>query len=139
VSIVADTSVVLAWLFEEEQTPQALEVLRLIESESLLVPPLWWCELENGIVVGERRGRKTPAESAAFLKLVRALPIQTDDAPRHRISDSIIDIARRHQLTVYDAAYAELALREASRLASFDIPLRRCAASLGVIILPPDK
>jgi hypothetical protein len=57
-SMIADISVVLAWLFEEEQTVAALRVLRQIERQGLLVPPLWWSEPENGILMGERRGRK---------------------------------------------------------------------------------
>jgi predicted nucleic acid-binding protein len=136
VSVVADNSVVMSWFFEEEQTAAALTILKLFDSDTLLVPPLWWSELENGIVMGERRGRKTPAESAAFLKLVKSLPIKTDDAPRHRVNESIIEIARQHQLTAYDAAYAELSLREASPLASFDAALRRCATKLGLKLLP---
>jgi len=48
------------------------------------------------------------------------LPIETDDLPRHRASDDIIDIGRRYQLTAYDAAYAELARRESATLATFD-------------------
>jgi len=101
--IIADISVVLAWLFEEQQTSKALDVLRRIEKDGLLVPPLWWCELENGVLMGERRGRKTTAESTTFLRLVRALPIQTDDVPRYRVSDQILEIGRRYQLTAYDA------------------------------------
>lgn len=135
-SLIADISVVLAWFFEEQQTAQALEVLDRIEKTSLLVPPLWWTELENGILMGERRGRKTPTESAAFLKLVRALPIQTDDAPRHRIGDDILGIGRRFQLTAYDATYLELAVRQGVGLATFDVAIRRGAHALGVKILP---
>ena len=134
--LIADISVVLAWWFEEPQSAQALDVLPRIEKEGLLVPPLWWSELENGILMGERRGRKTPAESMAFLKLVRTLPIQTDDAPRRRVSDDILDIARRHQLTAYDATYAELAIRRGRPLATFDAALRRCGGALGVKIIP---
>jgi len=136
VSIVADASVVLSWFFEEAQTRQALEVLRRIEKEGLLVPPLWWSELENGILMGERRGRKKLSESEAFLKLVRALPIETDDSPRHRVSDDILDIGRRHQLTSYDAAYVELARRESAFLATFDDAIRRCAPALKLKIIP---
>jgi len=134
--LIADISVVLAWLFNEEHTTKALDVLHRIEKDGLLVPPLWWCELQNGILMGERRGRKTIDESTAFLKLVMALPIQTDDAPRHRISDDILDIARRHQLTAYDATYVELAVRHGVPLATFDVALRRCASSFGVKIIP---
>jgi predicted nucleic acid-binding protein len=136
VSIIADASVVLAWFFEEAQTPKALEVLQRIEEEGLLVPPLWWSELENGILMGERRGRKKLSESQAFLKLVRALPIRTDDLPRHRVSDDILDLARQHQLTAYDAAYVELARRESAFLATFDDALRRCAQNLKIKLLP---
>lgn len=135
-SIIADTSVVLAWLFEEEQTAKSLDVLRRIEKDTLLVPPLWWSELENGILMGERRGRKTPHESSAFLQLVRALPIRTDDTPRHRISDDILDFGRRFNLTSYDATYVELAIREAAPLATFDNAIRKCARDVGVKILP---
>jgi predicted nucleic acid-binding protein len=133
--LVADISVVLAWFFDETQSPRALQVLRRLEHSGLLVPPLWWCELENGILMGERRGRKAPADSAAFLKLVRALPIQTDDAPRHRVSDDILDIGRRFQLTAYDATYLELAVRENVPLATFDVALLRGAGRLGVKVL----
>jgi predicted nucleic acid-binding protein len=134
--IIADISVVLAWLFEEEQTARALDVLRRVEKDGLLVPPLWWCELENGILMGERRGRKSPSETAGFLKLVRALPIETDETPRHRVSNDIIEIGRRHQLTAYDATYLELAVREGVSLATFDAAMRRCAPSLGVKLIP---
>ena len=133
--LIADISVVLAWFFDEKQTPGALDVLRHIETGVLLVPSLWWTELENGILMGERRGRKTSVESVAFLKLINALPIQTDDIPPHRTSNDILDIARRHQLTAYDATYAELATRAGIALATFDSSLHRCASSLGVKLL----
>jgi predicted nucleic acid-binding protein len=139
VSVIADISVVLAWLFEEDQTAEALKILPLIQKHGLLVPPLWWSELENGILLGERRGRKTPAQTSAFLKLVRALPIRTDDTPRHRVSESIIALGRRHRLTAYDAAYVELSLRDAAPLATFDDSIRRCAPALGIEILPAIK
>lgn len=137
-SVIADISVVLAWLYEEKQTPLALDVLRRIEKQGLLVPPLWWYELENGLLMGERRGRKTEADTSAFLKLVRALPIQTDAAPGHRVCDALLSVGRRHQLTAYDAAYLELAVREGAPLATFDAGLRRAASQLGVALLPAE-
>lgn len=135
-SVVADISVVLAWLYEEEQTAQALIILGLIEHEGLLVPPLWWYELENGVLIGEKRGRKSPVESDAFLELVRALPIRTDEGPRASISEDILRIGRANQLTAYDAAYLELAIRMKAPLATFDTALRRSAAKSGVTLVP---
>lgn len=135
-SIVADMSVVLSWLFEEVQTPTALELLTVIESEGLIVPNLWWSELENGLLMAERRARKTADECSSFLDLVRQLPIQTDDSPRYRLSDEILRLGRVHQLTAYDAAYVELALRESAPVATFDAAIRRCAAQVGLTLLP---
>jgi predicted nucleic acid-binding protein len=135
-SIIADISVVLAWLFEEEQTQDALKLLPLIQEQGLLVPPLWWTELENGVLMGERRARKSQDDLSSFLKLVRALPIQTDDTPRHRVSDAIVSLGRQHSLTAYHATYVELALRTSSPLATFDIAIRKCAPALGIKILP---
>ena len=97
--MIADISVVLAWLFEEDPDGRRTEDSADRSKQGLLVPPLWWSELENGILMGEGRGRIAFAELSAFLKLVRALPIRTDETPRHRISDSIITIGRQHQLT----------------------------------------
>ena len=64
------------------------------------------------------------------------MPIETDDLPRHRASNDIIDIGRRYQLTAYDAAYAELARRESATLATFDDALRKCAKSFNVKVIP---
>ena len=135
-SIVVDISVVLAWLFEEDYTPEALEVLQRVEGDGMLVPPLWWYELENGILSGERRARRSAEESDSFLKLIYALPIQTDDAPQQQICDSIITIGRRFRLTAYDAAYLELAVRSRSPLATFDAAIRQSADKLGAKLIP---
>lgn len=135
-SIVADASVALAWFFEEEQTAQALGILDKIEKEGLLVPSLWWSEIENGILMGERRGRKELAQSEAFLKLIQALPIEADETPRYRLSQDILRIGRQFQLTSYDAAYVELASRESAVLATFDESIRRTAQKLKIQVLP---
>lgn len=135
-SIIADISVVLAWLFDEKQTPVALELLNVIESEGLIVPILWWSELENGLLMAERRARRTADECSAFLALVRQLSIRTDDTPRYRLSDDILRLGRTHQLTACDAAYVELAIREAIPLATFDEAIRNCAPQARITVLP---
>lgn len=134
--VIADLSVVLAWYFEEDQTPAALDVLQKIEIEGLLVPPLWWSELANGLLMGERRGRRTTDESRGFLKLIRALPITVDHVSPGEIGDHILTVARQFQLTAYDATYVELAVRTKSSLATFDAAIRSCAPLSGIQLLP---
>lgn len=130
--LIADISVVLAWFFDEQQSPAALSTLKVIEKEGLLVPPLWWTELENGILMGEHRARKNARESGAFMDLVRALPIETDGVAPHRISHKILEIARQHKLTAYDATYLELADRQKASLATFDAAMRLASVGLGI-------
>ena len=48
---------------------------------------------------------------------------------------TIIALARRHRLTVYDAAYLELALREALPLATLDKALAGTAGAEGVSLI----
>lgn len=129
--IIADVSVVLAWFFDE-----ALKILKASGSSGLLVPALWWSELKNGILMGERRARKSAADSKTFLKLIHALPIETDDEPPHQACYAILQIGRRFGLTSYDATYVELALRKGATLATFDEGVRRFAPKLKVRLMP---
>jgi predicted nucleic acid-binding protein len=48
---------------------------------------------------------------------------------------TVVMLARRHRLTVYDASYLELALRLGLPLASLDGELRQAAIACGVALL----
>lgn len=103
-----------------------------VEKGRGLVPRLWWFEVRNALIVNERRKRLDEAASEAFLKELSQLPIVFDDAPD---SASVTALARRRRLTVYDAAYLELAVREAIPLATLDGPLAAAAKAEGVPIV----
>jgi predicted nucleic acid-binding protein len=87
-------------------------------------------ELANGLVVAERRRRITRAESTRFLGLVGELPIRIDQTST--LASSIIDLARDYELSAYEAAYLELALRLGHPLATLDQRLRSAADRAGV-------
>jgi hypothetical protein len=69
------------------------------------------------LVLGERRGRLTEQETARFLRDISRLRISLDRTPDEM---PVLTLTRRHKLTVYDAAYLELALREVAALATLD-------------------
>jgi predicted nucleic acid-binding protein len=77
--------------------------------------------------MAERRGRIAAEQVAHALMLVNALPFEEDEHTAEEVPGRILSLARRHQLTVYDAAYLELALRRGAALASFDEQLVRAA------------
>lgn len=132
---VLDASVAACWAFDDEDHPAAALALERIRTDRALVPSVWWFELRNTLIVSERRGRRTEADTAAFLRALSRLNVDIDHAPQEA---AILALARHHRLTVYDASYLELAQREALPLASLDHELRRAAASANVALLDED-
>jgi predicted nucleic acid-binding protein len=103
-----------------------------MRSEEAVVPCLWWFELRNILVVNERRRRIAESDSAAFLLNISRLRIRIDRAPDE---GAVLRLARSQRLSVYDAAYLELAQRERVPLATLDEDLKRAATSEGVALL----
>jgi predicted nucleic acid-binding protein len=129
---VLDCSLTLAWFFEDEANAYAEAVEDSLTASSAIVPTLWPLEVANAMVMGERRSRTTEAKSTTFLGLLKSLPIALDDETALRAWQESIQLARTHQLSVYDAAYLELALRRGLSLASLDDKLKAAAAACGV-------
>lgn len=98
--------------------------MRSLADDTAFAPEIWWYEVRNVLISAERRGRATEARSAAFLRALSRLPITVDHDPEQTV---VLGLARRHGLTVYDAAYLELALRLRLPLATFDTALARAA------------
>jgi predicted nucleic acid-binding protein len=90
--------------------------------------------LRNALIVNERRKRIEPERSAAFLELLGELPISLQPLPGDA---AMLDLARRCKLSVYDAAYLELAVREGAQLATLDKALRDAARRVKVDVWEP--
>jgi predicted nucleic acid-binding protein len=97
-----------------------------------MAPALWWFEVRDALIAGERQGRIDSTATAAFLRRLARLPISLDRAPEET---TVLALARRYRLTVYDAAYLELALRADVALATSDRHLIAAAQHAGVVLL----
>lgn len=129
---VLDCSIALAWYFADEADAYADSVQDGLADAPAAVPSLWPLELANALVMGERRGRSTPAQASAWVALLQQLPIHVDDETVSRAWTDTLHLARAHGLTSYDASYLELALRLGAPLATFDAKLKAAAAAVGV-------
>ena len=115
----------------DEVIPEAV-VEAVQGAGTLRAPWLFWVELRNILIVGERRGRLLAGAAEDFLEAVDGLGIQLDtQTPSARV----LDLARRHRLSAYDALYLELALRLALPLATLDAALGEAARAEGVHIV----
>jgi predicted nucleic acid-binding protein len=129
---VLDNSVAMVWGFDDEADPYAEAVLDLMPTARAHVPALWPLEVANVLLVGERRRRITPADTAKFLSLLGTFPIVVDDETSARAWNDSLALARAQKLSVYDAAYLELAMRRGLPLATLDDKLNVAAAAVGV-------
>jgi predicted nucleic acid-binding protein len=130
-TFVMDASITASWCFPDEASPAADRAFVRIAKEKAVVPGHWWFELRNVLLVGERRGRLDARQIRRFLELLRDLDIDVDRAPDEAAT---FDLARRHALTFYDAAYLELALRH-DAIASLDTALVKAASAESVVLV----
>jgi predicted nucleic acid-binding protein len=131
-AFVLDASITACWAFQDEGHPDASLAFQQMRAEEAVVPCLWWFEVRNILVVNERRRRIGESDTAGFLLNLSRLRVRTDRLPE---GDALLRLARTHRLSVYDAAYLELAQRESLPLATLDADLRRAAAEEGVALL----
>jgi predicted nucleic acid-binding protein len=134
-AFVLDASIALAWCFADEATPATDALLDRLAEEEAVAPGLWRIEVANALAMAERRGRLSVAGLTRSVGLLQQLAVAIDPEGSERAFRELLDLARSERLTVYDAAYLELALRLGLPLASKDHKLRRAAARLGLAVL----
>ena len=130
--IVVDVSVVFGWVLGEPGLfERAKPVLLALKSTRMLVPAIWQIEVVNVLLVRERQKRIEEAGVKKCLRLLEGLSIEVDLGSATTTFDRVMPLARRNQLTAYDATYLELALREKTPLATFDEALLAAAKREG--------
>ena len=135
--LVLDSSISLSWFFPDEKTGFTDAVLALAVKEECWVPALWRLEFPNALLVAERKRRLTRAERLQVLDEVARLNLRVD-ARAHELR-AISDLAERHNLSTYDAAYLELASRLDSALITLDAALAAAATAAGVTVHAPGR
>jgi predicted nucleic acid-binding protein len=135
VTLILDSSATLAWFYADETTPAIRQVFELLTKGGAWVPSLWRLEVANVLEMGIRRGRHDVAFSRATLADLSLLPINLDPETDQQAWDATLQLAHRHRLTLYDAAYLELAQRRGLPLATLDRDLRAAAVVAGIHLL----
>lgn len=132
-TVVIDTSVTMAWCFEDEASPAADEVLDRLRHDDAVVPSLWQLEVANVLLAAERRGRISEAQAARFVGLLEQLPIRVDTDGTDLVR--VLGVGRRHGLSAYDSCYLDLAERLGVPLATLDDRLAAVGRAAGVVVL----
>jgi len=132
---VLDASVTICWCFENQASKYSEAIFEMLAGgDEASVPFIWPLEVANVLVTAERRKDLKPAHVTSFAEELSAWPIQVDALGLDRVFQQILGTARLYRLSAYDAAYLELAIREALPLATLDNDLRKAASAAGVKI-----
>lgn len=132
---VLDNSVSMRWLMPSlklEDQQYADTVLKSMADFTAIVPNLWRLEVANVLLAAEKRQQLDVKASELFVRQLQQLSIFSDSQTANRVFSDTLLLARQHQLSSYDAAYLELALREGLPIASLDKDLLQAASSVGV-------
>lgn len=134
-NFVLDCSVTMAWCFLDETSSYAKRARAMLEDNEAKVPMLWPIEVANTLCIAERQKRINKYESMRFKSLLNELPISLDDKTASKALEDTLDIARNINITVYDATYLELALRDNIPIATLDKKLQKAAQHIGIELL----
>lgn len=134
-SLVLDSSATLAWVFADETTDPIRQLFERVADDGAVVPSLWRLEVANSLTVALRRGRIDAEMRRDALADLGCLDIVVDQDTQANAWGATLDLADRFRLTVYDAAYVELALRRGLALATLDDAMIVASRSLGLSIL----
>jgi predicted nucleic acid-binding protein len=133
---VIDASVALSWFLQDEESPASDRLFALVADEGAVVPSLWRLEIANALQVAVRRNRIDRAYRDGTIQRAGRLPIEVDPETDTHAWTRTLHLSERHNITVYDAAYLELALRRGVPLATRDQDLAKAALDSGVTVLP---
>jgi predicted nucleic acid-binding protein len=110
----------MTWCFQDEANAYAEAVLDSLVDAVAVVPAIWTLEVVNVLLVAERRQRLREADSTRFITLLKQLPIMVDRSWPERLMKDWLSIGRAHDLSSYDTAYLELAMRQGLPIATLD-------------------
>jgi predicted nucleic acid-binding protein len=132
---VLDASITLTWAFQDQATRETLGILDRLESETAVVPNLWFLELTNVLAIAGRKGRITEVQTTAFFTQLMALDFEVDADVGVRAFTEILPLCNQHTLTSYDAVYLEVAIRRQLPLATLDESLHAACNKVGIPVL----
>lgn len=134
-SLVLDSSATLAWIYSDETTDAIRAVFDQVADAGAVVPAPWRLEVANSLTVAVRRKRIDAEFRRAALADLALLDITTDQHTDSHAWAGTLHLTDRHRLTLYDAAYLELAQRRRLPLATLDQELRAAAHAIGTTLL----
>jgi predicted nucleic acid-binding protein len=125
----------VAWLFRNQRSEASRAVLRQVVTDGAFAPSIWHLEVANVLRTSTRRQHCTEEYAERCILQLQRLRIAVDGETDRHAWGATRQLSRVYDLTLYDAAYLELAIRLQQPIASFDLALLRTARAAGLVAL----
>ena len=135
-SFVLDSSVTLSWCFEDERLEATDALPKQVVESGAEAPSRWPLEFLSALSMAERRRRIDADRRQRLCGFLYDLPVNIDVETASRTRAATSQLATRFKLTLYDAAYLELAQRLNLPLATLGKELRVAGRALGIALQP---
>lgn len=132
---VIDASTIIAAISPDEQADDARRLLDVVFAGTASTPALMLYECANTLHVKYRRGIFDRATRDELLDILASFPLEIVGPDHGRMTSMIVPLAERHGISVYDAAYLDLARQRVVPLATRDRRLRAAAQAEQVSVL----
>ena len=133
--MILDNSVVCGWLLESQATTYSDAIAQRLQEDHAVAPPLLRLEYANVLRTACKRGRLTAQQAQDAIAQLAELPVEIDaELPD---AGQLLALALRYDLSSYDAAYLDLALRRQLPVATQDVALAQAARLSGVGVVTP--
>jgi predicted nucleic acid-binding protein len=109
--------------------------LNIKEDDKVFVPLLWWYEISNVLIMAVRRNRLQYSDVLDINNLLSSYNFITDTNFGNGYTEILLGHSNNLKLTVYDAAYLELAIRKQGIIATLDNDLKNACIKMGLQIL----
>lgn len=134
-TIVVDASIAIAWLYPEQYPNAVKDAFSLVTRGGGVVPSLWKLEVANVLRNAVRRKQCDERFATLSLRDLSRLAIVVDEETDLYAWTDTRALSAKYDLTVYDAAYLELALRRELALATCDRELAKAARRAGAQVI----
>lgn len=134
--LVIDASATAPLILDDEAADIIPEVSEAIAQGTCIAPGNWPWEMANIIWKTLRAKRVKEPEVGSICLALKTFAVAIDQESTGAALERTLDLAIAHNLTAYDAAYLELAVRRKAGLASLDTDLRKAALAEGVKVYP---
>jgi predicted nucleic acid-binding protein len=129
---VIDASFTLPLFFADEYSSRidGFFNVALQRDTEIFVPALWWFEISNSLHIGLKRNRLNYQEIINGIEVCKAFNFFHIEPVT--FNEDLFNLAQQYNLSAYDAAYLDLAIRYKTALATLDKQLHSVAQKLGV-------